>query len=553
MVDFYVFVILVALFMYVLVVNDITVLYKAYLVFHYLLGMWPFCNFLINVTPDQQLQWVFLSAAFVSLCFLGFGWHIFALVLTGKIKNVKKAYLYLWAVPAVFCSLLVITNPWHFLFAKPSLNGWATRTYGPFFWLFVFSIIIYFIVGGALMIYELATVSEKNKKKQLMLCIWGVVSFLALSITDVLLNAFILPETVVVPGLTSSGLIILAICFVVAIQKYDLFKIVSIAQREVIDSMATGMVIIDKNEVVLDINKSAGRLINLQPGHVFNVGEFYPASGIEFDGEFLEEYGGDKSKILQTEIIINQEQPRHVAMNISPVFDHKKNLLGRSITLNDVTELRGLIEKINENNETLKLQNEELLQFQSKLYKANRKLEQMSITDALTGCYNKRYILNQLDYEIAAARRYSIPFSLMLLDLDKFKLINDTYGHLAGDDVLRGVVDIVNKNLRRSDILARFGGEEFIIYIPHIDHDGAVALANRIRSMLENQTVKTMIGELSVTISIGLISVIKVESINIEEDFLKDLLARADNALADNALYEAKLNGRNCIVAEVFD
>jgi len=226
MVDFYVFVILVALFMYVLVVNDISVLYKAYLVFHYLLGMWPFSNFLINVVQDRELQWLFLSAAFVSLCFLGFGWHVFALVLTGKIKNVKKTRLFLWAVPAVFCSLLVITNPWHFLFAQPSLNGWATRTYGPFFGLFVFSIIIYFIVGGALMIYELATVSEKNKKKQLLLCIWGVLSFLALSIADMLLNAFIPPENVVVPGLTSSGLIILAICFVVAIQKYDLFKTV---------------------------------------------------------------------------------------------------------------------------------------------------------------------------------------------------------------------------------------------------------------------------------------------------------------------------------------
>lgn len=548
MVDFYLFIILLVLFMYVLAVNDITILYKAYLAFHFLLGVWPFCNFLINIIPDRELQWIFLSVAFVSLCFLGFGWHVFSLILTGKINNVRKPYLYLWAAPAVLCSLLVITNPWHFLFARPSVNGWATRIYGPFFWLFVFSIIIYFIVGGALMVNDLANVSEKNKKKQLMLCIWGVVFFLVLSIADVLLNTVILPKSVVVPGLTSSGILILAICFVVAIQNYDLFRIVNIAQREVIDSMTTGMIIIDKNEVVLDINKSAGRLINLQPGHVFDIKEFYPISETEFAGAFLEEYGRDKSKSLQTEVIIRHDQTRHVAMNISPVVDHKKNLLGRSITFNEVTELRKLIEKINEKNAALKRQNEELLRFQAELYEANRKLEQVAITDALTGCYNKRYILNQLEYEIVAARRYNIPFSLVLLDLDRFKLINDTYGHLAGDDVLRGVVDIINKNLRRSDILARFGGEEFIIYIPHIDHDGAVVLANRIRSMLENQTVKTMIGDLSVTVSIGLISVIKVESKNIEEDFLKELLARADNAL-----YEAKLKGRNCIVAEVFN
>ncbi|MCG9968227.1 diguanylate cyclase [Pelotomaculum terephthalicicum JT] len=546
MVDFYLFIILFVLFMYVLVANDITILYKVYLAFHYFLGMWPFCNFLINVIPDQQLQWIFLSAAFVSLCFLGYGWHVFSLVLTGKISNARKLYLCLWAAPAVLCSLLVITNPWHYLFARPSADGWVTRTYGPFFWLFVFFIIIYFIVGGALMVNELATVSEKNKKKQLSLCIWGVVFFLALSIADVLLNTFVLPKSVIVPGLTSSGIVILTICFVVAIQKYDLFRIVNIARREVIDSMATGMVIIDQNEVVLDINKSAGKLLSLQPGQVFDIKKFYPHSETEPAGLFLEDYNQKRLKKLKTEIVIRREQPRHITMHIAPVVDHKKNLLGRSITFNNVTELRKLIEKINEKNATLERQNDELLRFQTELYEANKKLEQMAITDALTGCYNKRYILNQLEYEIVAAHRYNIPFSLMLMDLDRFKLLNDTHGHLTGDDVLRDVVEIIKKALRKSDIMARFGGDEFIIYIPQVDNEGAVVLANRIKSMVENQIVKTMIGDLTVTLSIGLISVVNAESINIREDFLKELLARADSAL-----YEAKLKGRNRIVAEI--
>jgi len=537
-VDFYLFIALLVLFIYVLAANEITTIYKAYLAFHFLLMMWPVCNFFINVIPDQRLQWLFLNAAFVSFCFLGFGWHVFSLVLTGKINSVKKLVLYLWTAPAVLCSMLVTSNPWHFLFAQPSVNGWATRVYGPFFWMFVFSIITYFIVGAALMVKELVTVAKKNKKKQLLLCLWGVIFFLVLSLADVLLNAVILPKTVVVPGLTSSGIIILVICFVIAIQKYDLFRIVTIAQREVIDSMATGMVIIDKDEVVLDINKSATKLINLQPGNIFDIKEFYPLSETEFD----------KSKSLQTEIILRQEKPHHVAVNISPVVDRKKNLLGRVITFNDVTELRSLIEKINENNATLKRQNEELLRFQEELYDANKKLEKMAVTDALTGCYNKLYLLRQLENEIAAARRHKIPFSLMLLDLDRFKHINDTYGHLAGDDVLRGVVDIINKNLRKSDILARFGGEEFIIYVPYVDNEGAVVLADRIRSMIEEQTVNTLIGDLSVTVSIGLISVIKFESAGIPEDFLKELLARADSAL-----YKAKLKGRNYIVAEIFN
>ena len=219
--------------------------------------------------------------------------------------------------------------------------------------------------------------------------------------------------------------------------------------------------------------------------------------------------------------------------------------MGRIITFNDITEIHSLLDKIRDKNLILLEQNKELLMVQEELHNANQKLKQMSITDELTNCYNRRYMLGHMTDEIAVAFRYKIPFSIMILDIDEFKLINDTYGHLAGDDVIRGVVRAVKKNLRRSDIVSRYGGEEFIIYAPHTDRPGALSLAEKIRVTVENNTTRISQYRLNVTISIGLISFNNwsVETSPLEKT-LEDLLYRADKAL-----YRAKANGRNCVVS----
>ena len=544
-IDLYLFISLLVILIYVLAVNTITTLHKAYIAFHSLMMLWPGCNFLINITHEQPVQWFFLNVAFVGLCFLGFGWLIFALVLTDKIDSFEKKVLSLWAAPAVLCSMLVTTNPWHFLFVQPSAEGWAVRTYGPFFWLFALSCIVYLIVATTFMLRTLTAVPESNMKKQLSLCVWGIILLLMFSLSDVLFNVVFFPRFGVVAGLTSFGIITSAVCFVLAIQKYDLFRIVTIAQREVIDSMATGMIVIDNNDLTLDLNRSANKFLKIRPGQVFDMRKLFALSPKEgLTAVFLEEYRSNKSKSLQTEIIFGREKTGHVAITVAPVFDRRKCLLGRIITFNDVTELSVMIQKINEKNMTLKQQNEELLRVQEELHKANKRLEQMTITDALTGCYNKRYLLRQLVHEVAVARRFKIPFSIILCDLDNFKLVNDTYGHLAGDNVLRGVVDVIKQNLRGSDMLARFGGDEFIIYMPHTDRDGAVVFAERIRLMVENHSLRTSGADLRVTISAGLISVnAEAEFVGDHQMFLENLLTRVDRAL-----YEAKSRGRNCVV-----
>lgn len=544
-IDSCLFLFLLLLFIYVLAVNNITILHKVYLAFHFLMMIWPFSHFLMHIVPGQRFQWVFLNLAFAGLCFLGLGWLIFSLVLTKKIDETKRLTLYLSAIPSILSAILVTTNPWHYLFTRPSDYGWTVRTYGPLFWVFAISGLFYLTLSTSLMQRTVKLLSDGNVKKQLSLCIRGILLLLFFSVFDVLLNVIIYPYTkVIVPGLTSLGIVISAICFVIAIYKYDLFRIINAAQREVIDSIDTGMIVLDRDETVLDINASATKFIKIQTGQIFDIRTLLDLSEGNLKETFMKEYDAGKTKTLQTEIKQREGQIRHVSINVSPVTDDKSKFLGRIITFNDITEIHSLLDNIRDKNLILLEQNKELLMVQEELHKANQKLRQMAITDDLTNCYNRRYILGHMTDEIAVAFRYKIPFSIMILDIDEFKLINDTYGHLAGDDILRGVVIAVKKNLRRSDIVSRFGGEEFIIYAPHTDRPGALSLAEKIRVTVENHSTRISQYYINVTISIGLISFDdwSVEACPLEKT-LENLLTRADEAL-----YKAKAKGRNCVV-----
>ncbi|CAG1011022.1 MAG: PleD family two-component system response regulator [Rhizobiaceae bacterium] len=165
---------------------------------------------------------------------------------------------------------------------------------------------------------------------------------------------------------------------------------------------------------------------------------------------------------------------------------------------------------------------------------------EMAVTDALTGLHNRRYLDSHLKtlFDRAVARRR--PLSVMMTDLDRFKSINDTFGHDGGDDVLREFAARLRKNVRGIDLACRFGGEEFVVVMPDTDAAIAKMVAERIRAEIERTpfTVGADGRAVNVTISIG------VSSLRHGPDRIEDLMKRADVAL-----YEAKSNGRNRVVA----
>ena len=162
------------------------------------------------------------------------------------------------------------------------------------------------------------------------------------------------------------------------------------------------------------------------------------------------------------------------------------------------------------------------------------KLKEMADTDSLTGALNRREFAVRANQELERYKRTGKPFAFLIMDLDFFKRVNDTYGHTAGDEALRSLAETCRRTIRPYDILGRFGGEEFVIVFPDTDLDGLRSLAERLRLAVENTPVPTAAGgEIRLTVSIGC-TVVR------PDDSLDDLLRRSDTAL-----YESKNTGRN--------
>jgi diguanylate cyclase (GGDEF)-like protein len=180
---------------------------------------------------------------------------------------------------------------------------------------------------------------------------------------------------------------------------------------------------------------------------------------------------------------------------------------------------------------------EELGAMNRTLRERNRELHELSITDSLTGLYNRKQLMEVLTREVARAERYQRPLALLMIDVDHFKLYNDTCGHLAGDEVLRTIAVIFRGCIRESDCVGRYGGEEFLIILPETVADDAGRIATRIRSRLAEEDFPAGPQPAKITISGGIASF--PGNGRSPESLLRS---------ADIALYQAKDRGRNRVI-----
>jgi len=167
----------------------------------------------------------------------------------------------------------------------------------------------------------------------------------------------------------------------------------------------------------------------------------------------------------------------------------------------------------------------------------HEEIYRLTTIDGLTQIYNRRYFLESLDREMGRAQRYLRDLSLILFDIDHFKAVNDTYGHLAGDYVLKQLAMEIKRRIRREDILARYGGEEFAIILPELDNASAMHFAEKIRRIASEANFRFDETDIPVTVSVGVITL---------EPAVRDSAAFIKHV--DEKLYRAKSNGRNCVV-----
>ncbi|WP_150909681.1 sensor domain-containing diguanylate cyclase [Marinobacter halotolerans] len=242
----------------------------------------------------------------------------------------------------------------------------------------------------------------------------------------------------------------------------------------------------------------------------------------------------DSVAMLNTRAFTSWEQRPYLFKfrNTRPITDTEEFMF-QNLTISPLSGTNGQVEKVC----LMVYDVTDIATSKRALEKANEQLEKLSMTDRLTGLLNRGTWENLIDAEYERNRRYGHPTCLVMFDIDHFKPVNDTHGHLAGDEVIKYTADVVRKSLRQSDIPGRYGGEEFGIILPETDAEGAKTICERIRETIEKSTVKTTVADIQYTVSIGIAPLTDGP-----ENYMQWLQQ------ADQALYAGKAGGRNRVV-----
>lgn len=293
--------------------------------------------------------------------------------------------------------------------------------------------------------------------------------------------------------------------------------------RKVIDTIPSPVFIKDLQGVYIGCNKAFSRtILGLAPGEVENKSILDLRDKIPPDLAFIY-ISKDKELISEPGVQRYESQVLCADGKRRDYFFNKATL---ATAEGQVSGIVGIMVDISDRKKAEK-EREELIR---QLHQTNETLERLSVTDALTGLYNRGHITQRINEEVRKAKRYDSRFSILMLDLDHFKSINDSLGHSMGDLALQSAARVLTENIRETDVVARFGGEEFLVLLPNTDLDSAFQLAERIRKSIADMTWKQ--GTPGITVSGGVVEYCDESS--------SSLLKRADDLL-----YWSKAHGRN--------
>lgn len=272
-------------------------------------------------------------------------------------------------------------------------------------------------------------------------------------------------------------------------------------------TMGSGLFITDRKGNIKYINDTGAQMLKYHPDEILEKNlhdTVHRHTGEKESCPIHQALVNRKKQSLDTEFIRKDGEKIDVIVNTSPLILDGK-FIGSVVVFMDITERKVL----------------------------ERHLYTLSVTDELTSLYNRRFQIEVLINAKNNFERYGSPFSILMIDIDNFKSINDIYGHSMGDEVLKAIANSLNSSLRSTDIASRWGGEEFLVLLQNTDLESAVGVAERIRRDIEGLKIQ---GVGRVTVSIGVASFRKGESV-------ENLITRADDAM-----YEAKASGKNRVM-----
>lgn len=445
---------------------------------------------LITLSPEMTV--FFMKTSFIFLVLLPPFWLMFSLNFIGRFS--KKIGWLFFIIPIVTLIFIWMNESVHWFWTDyhfiPIKGMLAIRTeYG--FWFMVNVLYSHTISISATiaLLFHFANF-PKIYRHQARLIIYGVSFPVLYNLVSILR---ILP---IQKDFSPIALAIPAIAFTISIFRYRLMELAPISRASVVEYLEDGVVVVDKKCRILDINHVARQLMQFEDDEAIGASmrthfpdweELITETVSPPDREFLFKVSGKEHKYK-------------LSMSL---FDEDKILIFR-----DVTETEKIIEN----------------------------MQSLAASDSLTGLFNRRYFYDLAEKAFGLAIRYRRNLSILLIDVDRFKKVNDGYGYSKGDEVLCAIADYCQQNLRKADLMAKYDGDEFVILLPETELDQALILSERLRKGINEIRFAGKNSSFNITVSIGISSLSEPEPVVSVEALLDQ---------ADKALCQAKRRGRN--------
>lgn len=481
------------------------------------LAEWTFTYALHWLVAAPGVRRVWLDATFLGVSLAPVFVLLMTLELTGRSLN-RAARAALFGVPLVTLLLLLGGDPQGLLFGTRALDAHNLLQGGP--WFRVVALYGYgLVLLSAALLVHFSWSSPPLYRRQGTLLLAGLVLPWAVNVVSVL-GARPFPDLDLTPVL----FLLTALVFLWGIVGLKLFDVLPVARHLLVEQMEEGVMVLDERSRVVDLNPAARRLSRWAGPSP--IGQ---PVGVVFANwsHVLERYRG----VQQAHAELVLEGGVFLDLRISPLYDRQRRLRGRLVVWRDVTESRRAEAQLRQAHAELQARLTEIERLQLAL-------REQSLRDPLTGLHNRRFLQTALEEAQERAVASARPFSLVILDIDHFKQMNDLAGHGGGDTVLHSVARLLEAHRRAGETLCRYGGEEFVLLLPDTPLEEALARAEACRAALEKQVVVYDGQPLRCTASLGVATFPA-----------HGATAEAVLVAADEALYTAKHQGRNRVAA----
>jgi len=485
-------------------------------------AVWTGMQVLILSTGDLGLKVLFSQIQYIGITMAPLAWFAFAVAYSGRVAVLRRwGMVIIYAIPVITIGMAFTNGSHGWLWSSMTLVPQSgvvglEIVHGPWFRVFLGFAYGVVLVGTILLALHIA--QSPRHWWRLVYVFMAPASVLLLSVVYLTGNG---PSELLDP--TPIGFTIAAGLLAWGLMRRGSVDVAPVARTIVVEEMADLVIVVDQHGRMVDLNRAASTTLGLVPDGPVPVELGTRWAGIRGEARI------DTDLPISLPLITREGARRIFDMTVTPLGPQGGK--DRSvIVLRDVTERERMRRQLQET--------------QQRLEAANLELERRANTDELTGLHSRRSFFESLKLELKRTRRYETPLTLVVLDLDHFKRVNDNYGHPIGDRVLKAAAEAIADACRESDVPGRIGGEEFAILLVETGQEGAEMVAERIRQQIAGVEHLVPGAHLNVTASFGLATACE------GRDTADTLVAAADAAL-----YRAKEEGRNriCVASDPGD